>query len=155
MAREVGPILGSSEPLPAGPDLLLSSQRLSECSTSTSSDQLLIVTLPSQSSSSKALGGTPPPRAFALYSHHTTISKKPLLSLTRSLEPSEKIEIEEGPLGFDKRMGKLRGFALFVYKNVEAAKASLVDPTKTIDGHQLVCKLTIEGKKKTFGVLDR
>ncbi|KAK6934178.1 RNA recognition motif domain [Dillenia turbinata] len=56
-------------------------------------------------------------------------------------------EIEEGPLGFDKQTGKSRGFALFVYKSVEAAKASLVDPVKNIDGHQLVCKLAIEGKK--------
>ncbi|OVA09196.1 RNA recognition motif domain [Macleaya cordata] len=56
-------------------------------------------------------------------------------------------EIEEGPLGFDKQTGKSRGFALFVYKTAEAAKASLVDPTKTIDGHQLSCKLAIEGKK--------
>ncbi|XP_058095641.1 UBP1-associated protein 2C-like [Magnolia sinica] len=56
-------------------------------------------------------------------------------------------EIEEGPLGFDKQTGKSRGFALFVYKTPEAAQASLVDPTKTIDGHHLVCKLAIDGKK--------
>ncbi|KAF8413765.1 hypothetical protein HHK36_001758 [Tetracentron sinense] len=56
-------------------------------------------------------------------------------------------EVEEGPLGFDKQTGKSRGFALFVYKTTEAAKASLVDPTKTIDGHQLVCRLAIDGKK--------
>lgn len=56
-------------------------------------------------------------------------------------------EIEEGPLGFDKQTGKSRGFALFVYKTPEAARASLVDPMKTIDGHQLVCKLANEGKK--------
>ncbi|XP_010277758.1 PREDICTED: UBP1-associated protein 2C [Nelumbo nucifera] len=60
-------------------------------------------------------------------------------------------EIEEGPLGFDKQTGKSRGFALFVYKTAEAAKASLVDPTKTIDGHQMVCKLAIEGKKAKPG----
>ncbi|KAL0328432.1 UNVERIFIED_CONTAM: UBP1-associated protein 2C [Sesamum calycinum] len=45
-------------------------------------------------------------------------------------------EIEEGPLGFDKATGKSKGFALFVYKTAEAARASLVDPTKNIDGHQ-------------------
>ncbi|KAF5948644.1 hypothetical protein HYC85_014601 [Camellia sinensis] len=56
-------------------------------------------------------------------------------------------EIEEGPLGFDKATGKSRGYALFVYKTVEAARASLVDPIKTIDGHQLNCKLAIDGKK--------
>jgi heterogeneous nuclear ribonucleoprotein A1/A3 len=56
-------------------------------------------------------------------------------------------EIEEGPLGFDKQTGKFRGFALFVYKTAEGAQASLVDSVKVIDGHQLVCKLAIEGKK--------
>lgn len=56
-------------------------------------------------------------------------------------------EIEEGPLGFDKQTGKSRGFALFVYKTPEAARASLVDPMKSIDGHQMICKLAIEGKK--------
>ncbi|KAJ4981575.1 hypothetical protein NE237_032412 [Protea cynaroides] len=60
-------------------------------------------------------------------------------------------EIEEGPLGFDKQTGKSRGFALFVYKTAEAAKASLVDATKNIDGHQLLCKLAIEGKKAKPG----
>ncbi|WKA12015.1 hypothetical protein VitviT2T_029455 [Vitis vinifera] len=60
-------------------------------------------------------------------------------------------EIEEGPLGFDKQTGKSRGFALFVYKTAEAAQAALVDPTKMIDGRQLVCKLAIEGKKGKTG----
>ncbi|KAL2476410.1 UBP1-associated protein 2B [Abeliophyllum distichum] len=56
-------------------------------------------------------------------------------------------EIEEGPLGFDKATGKSKGFALFVYKTAEAARASLVDPMKNIDGHQLNCKLAIDGKR--------
>ncbi|KAH6764335.1 RNA-binding family protein [Perilla frutescens var. hirtella] len=56
-------------------------------------------------------------------------------------------EIEEGPLGFDKATGKSKGFALFVYKTAEAARASLVDAIKTIDGHQLNCKLAIDGKR--------
>lgn len=57
-------------------------------------------------------------------------------------------EIEEGPLGFDKQTGKAKGFAFFVYKTEEGAKASLVDPMKTIDGHQLVCKLATDNKKQ-------
>ncbi|XP_066306508.1 UBP1-associated protein 2C-like [Miscanthus floridulus] len=73
--------------------------------------------------------------------------------------PSERLlahfaaygEIEEGPLGFDKQTGKFRGFALFVYKTPEGAQASLVDTVKVIDGHQLVCKLAIEGKKGKQG----
>lgn len=56
-------------------------------------------------------------------------------------------EIEEGPLGFDKGSGKSKGFAFFVYKTEEGARASLVEPTKTIDGHQVVCKLAIDNKK--------
>lgn len=56
-------------------------------------------------------------------------------------------EIEEGPLGLDKQTGKFRGYALFVYKTVEAAKAALVEPVKSIDGFTLQCKLAIEGKK--------
>ncbi|KAL3631454.1 hypothetical protein CASFOL_024438 [Castilleja foliolosa] len=56
-------------------------------------------------------------------------------------------EIEEGPLGFDKATGKSKGFALFVYKTAEAARASLVDPVKNVDGHQLSCKMAVDGKK--------
>ncbi|XP_057947932.1 UBP1-associated protein 2C-like [Malania oleifera] len=61
-------------------------------------------------------------------------------------------EIEEGPLGFDKQTGKSRGFAFFVYKTEEGARASLVDPIKNIDGHQVVCKLAIDGKKGKPGM---
>ncbi|KAH6773625.1 RNA-binding family protein [Perilla frutescens var. hirtella] len=57
-------------------------------------------------------------------------------------------EIEEGPLGFDKQTGKAKGFAFFVYKTEEGAKASLVDPMKTMDGHQVVCKLATDNKKQ-------
>lgn len=74
--------------------------------------------------------------------------------------PSERLlahfsmygEIEEGPLGFDKETGKSKGFALFVYKTAEAARASLVDSIKNIEGHQLNCKLAIDGKKGKPGV---
>ncbi|KAL8460651.1 hypothetical protein ACS0TY_031460 [Phlomoides rotata] len=57
-------------------------------------------------------------------------------------------EIEEGPLGFDKQTGKAKGFAFFVYKTEEGARASLVDPMKTLDGHQVVCKLATDNKKQ-------
>lgn len=60
-------------------------------------------------------------------------------------------EVEEGPLGFDKQTGRSKGFALFVYKTAEAAQAALVDPTKTIDGRQMFCKLAIDGKKNKPG----
>ncbi|XP_027345668.1 UBP1-associated protein 2C-like isoform X2 [Abrus precatorius] len=56
-------------------------------------------------------------------------------------------EIEEGPLGFDKSSGKTRGFAFFVYKTEEGARASLVEPSKTIEGHQVICKLAVDNKK--------
>ncbi|CAA3019953.1 UBP1-associated protein 2C-like [Olea europaea var. sylvestris] len=57
-------------------------------------------------------------------------------------------EIEEGPLGFDKQTGKPKGFAFFVYKTEEGAKASLLEPMKTIDGHQVVCKLATDNKRQ-------
>ncbi|KMZ59754.1 RNA binding protein [Zostera marina] len=56
-------------------------------------------------------------------------------------------EIEEGPLGFDKQTGKSKGYALFVYKTVEGANASLVDPVKMFDGAQMLCKMAAEGKR--------
>ncbi|KAK4348107.1 hypothetical protein RND71_034446 [Anisodus tanguticus] len=56
-------------------------------------------------------------------------------------------EIEEGPLGFDKQTGKAKGFAFFVYKSEEGARASLVDPVKTIEGHQVLCKLATDNKR--------
>ncbi|KAH7544957.1 hypothetical protein FEM48_Zijuj01G0041100 [Ziziphus jujuba var. spinosa] len=60
-------------------------------------------------------------------------------------------EIEEGPLGFDKATGKSKGFAFFVYKTEEGAKAALVDPMKNIDGHQVACKLAVDNKKTKIG----
>eukprot|EP00250_Pteridium_aquilinum_P026465 c33048_g1_i1 orf=401-1906(-) len=57
-------------------------------------------------------------------------------------------EIEEGPLGLDKQVGKARGFALFIYKSSESAKRALEEPVKNIGGHQLVCKLASEGAKQ-------
>lgn len=60
-------------------------------------------------------------------------------------------EIEEGPLGYDKQTGKSRGFALFIYRTLEAARAALVEPIKNVDGHQLVCKIAIDGKKGKLG----
>lgn len=56
-------------------------------------------------------------------------------------------EIEEGPLGFDKQTGKAKGFAFFVYKTEEGARASLSEPMKNLDGHQVVCKLATDNKK--------
>ncbi|KAF4369653.1 hypothetical protein CsatB_001067 [Cannabis sativa] len=60
-------------------------------------------------------------------------------------------EIEEGPLGFDKATGKSKGFAFFVYKTEEGARAALVDPIKNIDGHQVACKLAVDNKKTKTG----
>ncbi|KAE9597222.1 hypothetical protein Lal_00007737 [Lupinus albus] len=60
-------------------------------------------------------------------------------------------EIEEGPLGFDKANGKTRGFAFFVYKTEEGARASLAEPAKIIDGHQVICKLAVDNKKAKPG----
>ncbi|CAI9762560.1 unnamed protein product [Fraxinus pennsylvanica] len=52
-------------------------------------------------------------------------------------------EIEEGPLGFDKRTRKSKGFPFFVYKTDEGAKALLLEPMKSIDGHQVIkCEIS-------------
>ncbi|KAL2344902.1 hypothetical protein Fmac_006187 [Flemingia macrophylla] len=49
------------------------------------------------------------------------------LSSERLLDEFLKFgEVEEGPLGFDKSSGKTKGFAFFVYKTEEGARASLV-----------------------------
>ncbi|XP_004505137.1 UBP1-associated protein 2C-like isoform X1 [Cicer arietinum] len=74
------------------------------------------------------------------------VSSESLLS-----EFSKYGEIEEGPLGFDKSSGKTRGFAFFVYKTEEGARASLVESLKTVDGHQVICKLAVDNKKPKPG----
>lgn len=56
-------------------------------------------------------------------------------------------EIEEGPLGIDKMTGKPRGFCLFVYRTVEAAKVALEEPHKNFEGHILHCQRAIDGPK--------
>uniref|UniRef100_A0A2P2JU60 Uncharacterized protein MANES_16G038000 n=1 Tax=Rhizophora mucronata TaxID=61149 RepID=A0A2P2JU60_RHIMU len=57
-------------------------------------------------------------------------------------------EIEEGPLGFDKAgPGKTKGFAFFIYKTEEGARAAIAEPLKVIDGHQVLCKLAVDNKK--------
>ncbi|KAM1235395.1 hypothetical protein ACFX2J_004862 [Malus domestica] len=60
-------------------------------------------------------------------------------------------DIEEGPLGFDKVTGKSKGFAFFVYKAEQGARAALVEPLKNIDGHQVACKLAVDNKKSKPG----
>lgn len=49
-------------------------------------------------------------------------------------------EIERGPIGYDKKTGKSRGYALFVYKTLEAARASLIHPLKNVAANLLICK---------------
>ncbi|GAB2230573.1 hypothetical protein Drorol1_Dr00014846 [Drosera rotundifolia] len=58
-------------------------------------------------------------------------------------------DIEEGPLGFDYKTGKSRGFAIFVYRTVEGARKALEEPLKIFEGHQLYCKKHEEVKKDT------
>ncbi|XAR57525.1 hypothetical protein NMG60_11025699 [Bertholletia excelsa] len=56
-------------------------------------------------------------------------------------------EIEEGPLGRDPISGKLRGFAIFVYKTTEGSKKALEEPIKMFEGCQLQCRRATEGRK--------
>ncbi|XP_059296095.1 UBP1-associated protein 2A-like [Lycium ferocissimum] len=53
-------------------------------------------------------------------------------------------EIEEGPSGIDGVSRKFKGFAIFVYKNVEGANKALEEPLKSFDGCQLFCKKFVE-----------
>ncbi|KAF8398154.1 hypothetical protein HHK36_017080 [Tetracentron sinense] len=54
-------------------------------------------------------------------------------------------EIEEGPLGYDRITGKLKGFAIFVYKTTDGCKKALEEPIKLFEGCSLQCKRAVEG----------
>nr|GEV20543.1 UBP1-associated protein 2C-like [Tanacetum cinerariifolium] len=60
-------------------------------------------------------------------------------------------EIEEGPLGFEKKSRGAKGFAFFVYKSEEGARKAVVDSVKSIDGYQVMCKMAVDGKKGRAG----
>lgn len=60
-------------------------------------------------------------------------------------------EIENGPTGFDVQTGKFKGYALFVYRNVEGAKKALEEPYKVFEGRELHCQKAAEGKKINGG----
>ncbi|CAM8895658.1 unnamed protein product [Rhodiola kirilowii] len=55
-------------------------------------------------------------------------------------------EIEQGPLGVDKMTGKLRGFAIFVYKTLDGINKALEEPVKNFEGLKLECSVAREGK---------
>ncbi|KAH7314452.1 hypothetical protein KP509_21G003400 [Ceratopteris richardii] len=57
-------------------------------------------------------------------------------------------EIEEGPLGFDKKTGKCKGYTLIVYKSLDSVKKCLQEPIKTIEGHKVQCKIAESKKDK-------
>ncbi|XP_071717338.1 uncharacterized protein [Rutidosis leptorrhynchoides] len=59
-------------------------------------------------------------------------------------------EVEEGPIGTGKKQQTFSGFAFFIYKNEEGARACLLDPIKNIDGHLLHCRLAIPRKGKAL-----
>nr|XP_010906042.3 UBP1-associated protein 2A [Elaeis guineensis] len=56
-------------------------------------------------------------------------------------------EIEEGPLGYDRNTGRLRGFAIFVYKSPDSCKKALEEPKKFFEGCELHCQRAVEGLK--------
>lgn len=61
-------------------------------------------------------------------------------------------EIEEGPLGIDPETGKFRGFAIFIFKNVDGLQSSLVAPIKNVDGHKLLCCSVYSSTSPSGGV---
>lgn len=58
-------------------------------------------------------------------------------------------EIETGPIGFDVRTGRSRGFALFVYKTASGFERALREPHKVFEGHKLHCQKAAETKSKS------
>lgn len=61
------------------------------------------------------------------------------------------MERSKRALGFDKKSGKSRVFALFIFKSVDKTKRALEEPMKTIDEHQMFCKFVDEGQKLKLG----
>ncbi|XP_043698110.1 UBP1-associated protein 2A-like [Telopea speciosissima] len=86
---------------------------------------------------------------------HDNLPKKIYVGNVHPDVPSDKLhaffskygEIEEGPLGFDKKTGKSKGFALFIYKTAEGARKALEEPNKSFDGHQLYCQKATDSHK--------
>ncbi|GFY98110.1 hypothetical protein Acr_12g0006510 [Actinidia rufa] len=58
-------------------------------------------------------------------------------------------DIDEGPLGHDHATGKLKGFAIFVYKTVEGCNKAVQEPVKMFDGCKLQCRQFFEGRRTT------
>ncbi|KAI3842295.1 hypothetical protein MKW98_026085 [Papaver atlanticum] len=56
-------------------------------------------------------------------------------------------EIEEGPCGFDFYTGKLKGYAMFIYKTVQGARRAVEEPIKRFDGYMLYCQMAIDQRK--------
>ncbi|KAG6519970.1 UBP1-associated protein 2A-like [Zingiber officinale] len=57
-------------------------------------------------------------------------------------------EVERGPLGFDSRTGRSRGYAIFSYKTVEGARKALEEPFKMFEGHRLYCAKAVAPSQK-------
>nr|GEX08898.1 UBP1-associated protein 2B-like isoform X1 [Tanacetum cinerariifolium] len=55
-------------------------------------------------------------------------------------------EIEMGPLGFDSKTGKSRGYALFVYRSQDGFRKCLEEPNKMFEGCKLHCQKAANGK---------
>nr|GEV22885.1 UBP1-associated protein 2C-like [Tanacetum cinerariifolium] len=51
----------------------------------------------------------------------------------------------------NRKSGRAKGFVFFVYKSEEGARKAVVDSVKSIDGHQVMCKIAVDGKKGRAG----
>ncbi|KAI3842294.1 hypothetical protein MKW98_026084 [Papaver atlanticum] len=106
---------------------------------------------------------------FILYKHRKSVSKalkEPLKKignriamchLSSNQQKRRKIfvgnygEIEEGPCGFDFYTGKLKGYAMFIYKTVQGARRAVEEPIKRFDGYILHCQMATDQRQK-FGL---
>ncbi|KAH9314370.1 hypothetical protein KI387_022997, partial [Taxus chinensis] len=82
-----------------------------------------------------SIGPMPQQHVNELIGHKIYVSNVPADLLAQKLLNfiSKYNEVKEGPLGFDKQLGKSRGFSLFIYKATKGAKKALEDPNKNID----------------------
>ncbi|KAL1830996.1 hypothetical protein ACET3Z_000647 [Daucus carota] len=55
-------------------------------------------------------------------------------------------EIEVGPLGFDAGTGKSRGYAIFIFKNLDSVKKVLEETNKVFEGVMLNCRMADSGR---------
>ncbi|XP_042423176.1 UBP1-associated protein 2B-like [Zingiber officinale] len=84
---------------------------------------------------------------FVLFRHWS--SSRHALRRPQKLIDGRMGEIEEGPIGFVRNIGKPKGHALFVYKTVEGAMRALEEPYRNFEGIVPQCERANDKNKET------